>query len=441
MTATAASPVMRNLRTLFHLGVVADLTDGQLLERFATRPDATAELAFEALVERHGPMVLGVCRGVLGDPHDADDAFQATFLVLARRAGSLWVRDSLGPWLYAVAGRVATRARADAARRRRVETSLAGDAEAVAPGSKGPDDSARVLHEEIARLPEKYRAAVVLCHLEGRTHEEAARHLRCPVGTVKVRLMRARERLRGRLARRGVVPSAGLLVAESATPTTSAALAPSLVEATVRAAASVVKAGAGKAAVAPAVAAAAEAMLRAMKLTAGLKAGTAVAAVGLFAGAFALAFLPQGEDKSKEEPKAKHFVYAPVESKAGDRELNVEFAVFTEEQARIVDRVHQEIAQRTHRELLEMAMAQVEWLTRDVVEQKERLHRTEELLDRARDRLKGLREKLAPAAPEHDGGAAPAGPTPRHEEKLDDISRKLDRVLKALDAARTAPRP
>ena len=113
--------IRRQLRTLFNLGAIGELTDGQLLERFATRGGEAAELAFAALVERHGPMVLRVCRNILRDPNDVQDAFQATFLVLVQKARSLWVRDSLGPWLHRVAHRVATRARSSAARRREHE--------------------------------------------------------------------------------------------------------------------------------------------------------------------------------------------------------------------------------------------------------------------------------------------------------------------------------
>src|SRR5262245_61038256 len=115
----------RYVRMLFHVGAVGGLTDGQLLERFTAQRGEAAEQAFAALVERHGPMVLRVCRSVLRDPHEAHDAFQATFLVLVRRSGSLWVRDSLGPWLHQVAYRVASCARSAAARRRRHEHRVA----------------------------------------------------------------------------------------------------------------------------------------------------------------------------------------------------------------------------------------------------------------------------------------------------------------------------
>jgi HlyD family secretion protein len=203
--------VLRQIRTLFNVGAIRELTDGQLLERFATGRGEAAGLAFAALVERHGPMVLRVCRGVLGDPHEAQDAFQATFLVLVEKARGLWVRDSLGPWLHQVAVRTASCARAAAARRLRHERRACE----MAAGTDGQhdasgDDLERVLHAEIDRLPECYRAPIVLCDLEGRSHEQAARHLGWPIGTVKSRQARGRERLRRRLLRRGLAPSAGL---------------------------------------------------------------------------------------------------------------------------------------------------------------------------------------------------------------------------------------
>ena len=204
---TSNGAVIGPFRTLLHLGAVGSMTDGQLLDRFANGRGTAAEHAFDALVERHGSMVLGVCRSVLRDEHDAQDAFQATFLVLVRKARSLWVRDSMAPWLHAVALRAARSARS--ARRRRTEherqraemsTDRSGDA--VDP------DRDQLLHNEIDRLPERYRLPIVLCDLEGRTHEQASRHLGCPVGTVKSRLNRGRARLRERLARRGLDPAA-----------------------------------------------------------------------------------------------------------------------------------------------------------------------------------------------------------------------------------------
>ena len=201
----------RDLRTLFSGGVLTGLTDGQLLECFATKCGDTSEQAFAFLVERHGPLVLHACRAVLRDEHDARDAFQATFLILARRGRSLWVRDSVGPWLYSVARHTSLRARRNAHRRRVVERQVV--CAARPPREPGDEGLASVIHEEIDRLPERYRIPVLLCDLEGRTYEEAARHVGCPVGTVKSRLARGRARLRASLTRRGVAPSAGAFVA------------------------------------------------------------------------------------------------------------------------------------------------------------------------------------------------------------------------------------
>jgi HlyD family secretion protein len=201
--------VVNELQTLFNVGVVRELSDGQLLERFAIDRSEAAELAFAVLVERHGPMVLRVCGAVLADPHDTEDAFQATFLVLVKKARGLWVRDSLGPWLHQVAYRTASCARLAGARRRRHERLAAAAQPEIHTVNSNHLES--LLHEEIERLPERYRAPVVLCDLEGRTHQQAARHLGWPVGTVKSRQARGRERLRERLRRRGLAPNAGLL--------------------------------------------------------------------------------------------------------------------------------------------------------------------------------------------------------------------------------------
>ena len=205
--------VGRDLRTLFNVGSIRELGDGQLLERFATGAGEGAELAFAALVERHGGMVLRVCRGVLADPHDAHDAFQATFLVLVARGRGLWVRDSIGPWLHRVASRTASKLRAGVIRRRTFERRAAVPEEFE---PRPADDLARVLLEELDRLPERFRAPVVLCDLEGQTHEQAARSLGWPVGTVKSRQARARDRLRDRLRRRGVAPGLAPLAGWSA---------------------------------------------------------------------------------------------------------------------------------------------------------------------------------------------------------------------------------
>src|SRR5262249_34927641 len=157
---------LKHLATLFRVGTVAGLSDGQLLDRFLDGPDEAAEAAFAVLVERHGPMVLRVCRQALGDPHDAEDAAQATFLVLARRARSTRRADSVASWLYGVACRVSARAKADAARRRaRERRGVEVAAKAAVEG--GRPEPWTELHEELGRLPEKFRLPIVLFHLEG----------------------------------------------------------------------------------------------------------------------------------------------------------------------------------------------------------------------------------------------------------------------------------
>ena len=207
MTSGRYGLVLREVGRLLGGGTIAALGEGQLLERFAADRD---EAAFEALVSRHGPMVLGTCRRMLADPHDVDDAFQATFLVLARRAGSIRDADRLGPWLHGVARRVATRSRALSARRNARERLGGEDRSVELPDASEALELREALDEELSRLPEKYRVPLVLCYLEGLTHDEAAEHLRWPVGTVRSRLAGGRDRLRSRLTRRGLAPSAAV---------------------------------------------------------------------------------------------------------------------------------------------------------------------------------------------------------------------------------------
>ena len=226
--ATAA----KELRSLFNVGAVRELSDGQLLERFATDRGEVAEMAFAVLVERHGPMILRVCRSALADIHDIEDAFQATFLVLVQKARGLWVRDSLGPWLNQVAFRTASRARMEAARRRRHEARVAAERGRAHVASY--DDLEVLLHVEIAKLPERYRAPVVLCDLEGQSQQQAARNLGWPIGTVKSRQARGREKLRDRLRRRGLAPNLGLLGSGHIFTACSPAVPPALIEATTR---------------------------------------------------------------------------------------------------------------------------------------------------------------------------------------------------------------
>jgi len=213
------------LRTLYNIGIIGDLTDGQLLERFATDTGEGAELAFAALVERHEAMVWRVCLAILRNEHEAQDAFQATFLVLVRKARSLWVRDSLGPWLHQVAWRTASYLRTSVLRRRKQEGRCAEReaARCCEPETAVDLDRDAAVHEEVNRLPEKYRAPVVLCDLQGRTHQEAARCLGWPIGTVKSRQAQGRKLIRDRLVRRGLGVAGAGVVVESSTPTTAAA--------------------------------------------------------------------------------------------------------------------------------------------------------------------------------------------------------------------------
>jgi RNA polymerase sigma factor (sigma-70 family) len=178
----------------------ADANDGQLLTRFIETRDAEAAAT---LVRRHGPMVWGVCRRLLGHTQDAEDAFQVTFLVFVRKAASVAPREMVGNWLYGVAQQTARKARMTAGKRRTRERPLAAvsDVARTEPASRG--DAAALLDGELSRLPEIYRAAVVLCDLEGLTRTQAARRLGVADGTLAARLFRARQMLAKRLARRG----------------------------------------------------------------------------------------------------------------------------------------------------------------------------------------------------------------------------------------------
>jgi len=210
MASAASGNTLREIDRLFCAGTVAGLSDQQLLERFAATRD---EAAFAALVERRGPVVLRVCRSVLKDEHAAEDAFQATFMVLARIAPSLRTRGTLGGWLYRVAYRIAVEASAAAMRRRERERTVMTLAALRGEDLNPWNDWLPVLHEEIDRLPERYRAAIILCDLQELTYEQAAHELRWTMPTLRCRLARARERLRARLIRRGGVGAGAALAA------------------------------------------------------------------------------------------------------------------------------------------------------------------------------------------------------------------------------------
>jgi RNA polymerase sigma factor (sigma-70 family) len=220
------------------MNIMDTLTDQVLLRRFVQSQD---EAAFAALVRRHGPMVIGTCRRVLQHAQDTEDAFQASFLVLARKAPSIQNYQSLAGWLYKVAYRIALRARARRSQRQLRENCLAGktDFKSVLQHGVGcmerTSEIDALVDDEVQRLPEKYRTPVLLCYLQGRTNEEAARQLRCPTGTVKIRLLRGREMLRKRLIRQGVALSlVGWLLGDATYA--QAAVPPALLQATTAAA-------------------------------------------------------------------------------------------------------------------------------------------------------------------------------------------------------------
>jgi RNA polymerase sigma factor (sigma-70 family) len=235
MNTPRAETVRRDLDALFHLGVVGGMSDGQLLERFMSRGQDGGQTAFEEVVRRHGSMVLGVCLRALGDSHAAEDAFQATFLVLALKARSVRKADSLGPWLHGVAARVARRALL-LSRRRKEQALPAEDLAGTSFIDPELVELRAILDEELERLPEKYRRPLVLCYLEGQTQDQAAQALGWTKGTVSGRLARAKELLRSRLMRRGLASSAAVVGAFLAPEVATAAVPSSLLLPTVRAA-------------------------------------------------------------------------------------------------------------------------------------------------------------------------------------------------------------
>jgi RNA polymerase sigma factor (sigma-70 family) len=227
MTQAQFAPVLRHLRRLAGGEPTKDLTDAQLLHRFRAQRE---EAAFAALVQRHGGLVWSVCRRVLGHDQDAEDAFQATFLVLARHADSVRTGEAVAAWLYRVAHRIALRAGRELTKRRtrerQAEARVAPDVDAELTWR----ELQAVLAEELDRLPEKYRAPFILCCLEGKSGPEAARHLGWKVGTVTGRLTQARKQLRQRLARRGVGLAAALTAPALGRP--ALAVPPGLLKAT-----------------------------------------------------------------------------------------------------------------------------------------------------------------------------------------------------------------
>lgn len=264
MASTQAVVVLRHIRGLVASGENADESDGQLLERFTRLRE---ESAFHALVRRHGPLVMGVCRRVLRNREDTDDAFQATFLVLARKAAAIGKRASLGSWLYKVAYHMAVRARKQSATRQKRESQApaptASDPLAEVTGRELPT----LLDEELQNLPDRYRAPLVHCYLEGQTRDEAAKQLGCSESTVNRRLEEGKKQLHKRLFRRGVDLSAALIALALTQNVTKAALSKTFIGATVKACLAAAVRGAMGSLVSPRVAELANGALRAMNAT------------------------------------------------------------------------------------------------------------------------------------------------------------------------------
>jgi RNA polymerase sigma factor (sigma-70 family) len=265
MANSPASVVIQHLRNTMLRPDGAGLTDGQLLQEYI---DRRQERAFDALVRRHGSMVYGVCRRMLGHAHDAEDAFQATFLVLARKAASIVPAEAVGNWLYGVAYHTALKARAVASRRRAREKQVKVMPEPHALCDDPWHDVLPLLDRELNRLPDRYRLPAVLCDLEGRSRREAARQLKIPEGTLSSRLTTARRLLARRLRQHGVAPAAGALASAAliAQSATAACVPNTLIVSTVQAA-TLFAAGKAAALSSAPVAALAEGVLKSMFLS------------------------------------------------------------------------------------------------------------------------------------------------------------------------------
>jgi RNA polymerase sigma factor (sigma-70 family) len=328
MASTQAVVVLRHIRGLVASRESADEPDGQLLERFTRLRE---EAAFHTLVRRHGPLVMGVCRRVLRNRDDADDAFQATFLVLARKAASISSRTSVGSWLYKVAFRMAARARKQTATRQKRES------QAPAPTATDPlaevtgRELLTLLDEELQNLPDRYRAPLVHCYLEGQTRDEAAKQLGCSESTVNRRLEQGKKQLHKRLLRRGVDLSASLIALALTQNVAKAALSKSFIGATVNACLAAAVRGAIGSLVSPRVAALANGALRAMNATKLKIATCLLLAVSLSltgAGAVARSLANQtdvastsaAQDKDKPERLSeKQSTIAVADAKDGER--------------------------------------------------------------------------------------------------------------------------
>jgi RNA polymerase sigma factor (sigma-70 family) len=303
MATAQMDTVLRHLRRAVLRQDGAGWTDGQLLASFIDQKD---EAAFEALVRRHGPMVFGVCRRVIRNHHDAEDAFQATFLVLARKASSVKPRERVANWLHGVALRTAMKAKAMTAKRQGREKQVTEMPEPELTQQDQWRDLQPLLDQELNGLPENYRLPILLCDLEGKTIKEATQQLGWPQGTLAGRLARGRKLLAKRLANRGVVLSAGSLAAVLAPNVGSAGVPTSLISSTVKAAARIAAGQATLAGVVPAkVAALMEGVLKAMLLSKLKTRAVGLLLVALVCAAAGAIYQAQAAEQPKGEPGNK----------------------------------------------------------------------------------------------------------------------------------------
>jgi RNA polymerase sigma factor (sigma-70 family) len=319
MATGQISGAVQRIRSVLLRHDGAGLTDGQLLEDYFSRGEGAA---LAALVRRHGPMVWGVCRRVLRNYHDAEDAFQATFLVLVRRAPSIVPREMVANWLYGVAHRTALKARATAAKRMGRERQVTEMPEPAAAEHDAWQDLQPLLDQELTRLPRRYRAVIVLCDLEGKARKEAARQLGVPEGTVAGWLARARRALATRLGRRGVVLPAGALATVISQNAASAAVPASVMSSTIKAASVFATGQAAVPGVISAQAAAlTEGVVRSMLLYQAKRALCAALTIGLLVAGWGV--YSTRADQRSEQPVARAGQPAPG---APTREKKVEFA-------------------------------------------------------------------------------------------------------------------
>jgi RNA polymerase sigma factor (sigma-70 family) len=322
--------VLRQIRRMVSARAYEDTSDRELLERFLAQRE---EAAFVALLRRHGPMVFRVCRRIQGNEHDAEDAFQATFLLLARKAGSIRKAESVASWLHGVAHRLALEAKEQGARRQARERRAADMRRTSAVSDQAWQELQATLDEALRQVSEKYRAPLLLCYLEGKTQEEAARQLGCPLGTVRSRLARGRDRLRAVLQRHGVRLTATALATALAGSAASAAVPSTLLHATARVALEYAAGVAPAALVSARAAALLEGGLKAM-MTAKLKMATAVVLVvgtcGLGAGTLATDILAgpsrtvaQPSPLPAPDPKGRPGANEPVQGENADQEVTV----------------------------------------------------------------------------------------------------------------------